>query len=109
MLLEYIEGGELFDYLTSRGRLSADEASFFFKQVVAGVGHLHQLNIIHRDLKPENILITRKFQIKVADFGLAAFQAGTLPLQSSCGSPHYAAPEVVSVSATQLTPRNSSS
>ena len=68
----------------------------YLRQILAGVGYCHSLNICHRDLKPENILLTKTGQIKVADFGMAALHQGPgHKLETSCGSPHYAAPEVV--------------
>lgn len=100
--MEYVEGGELFDYLLERRFFGPDECSHFFQQIVAGVQHLHQLKISHRDLKPENILLTRAYEIKVADFGLAALQSDDQLLESSCGSPHYAAPEIISVCPSPL-------
>lgn len=102
LLLEYVQGGELFDLLVSRGCFGPDEGSHFFQQIASGIGHLHKLNIVHRDLKPENILVTRSFRIKLADFGMVSFRSGDWKMGTSCGSPHYAAPEVVTVSALDL-------
>jgi serine/threonine-protein kinase HSL1 (negative regulator of Swe1 kinase) len=96
LVLEYVDGGELFGVITSQGRLSEPEAFMYFRQIIAGVGYCHELHICHRDLKPENILLTKDGQIKVADFGMAALhQSPGHKLKTSCGSPHYAAPEVV--------------
>jgi serine/threonine-protein kinase HSL1 (negative regulator of Swe1 kinase) len=96
LVLEYVDGGELFGAITANGRLTEPEAIVFFRQILAGVGYCHSLNICHRDLKPENILLTKEGQIKVADFGMAALhQSPGHKLRTSCGSPHYAAPEVV--------------
>lgn len=98
LLLEYVEGGELFDYLVSRGRLDAFEALTYWRQIISGVDYCHRFNICHRDLKPENLLLDKDKQIKIADFGMATVELnnGTSFLETSCGSPHYASPEVVS-------------
>lgn len=97
LILEYIEGGELFDYLCTRGRLAPPEALGCFQQIIAAVDYCHRFGVAHRDLKPENLLMDRQGNIKVADFGMAAWQTGAREglLQTACGSPHYAAPEVV--------------
>lgn len=96
MVLEYVDGGELFAAITANGRLSEPQAIRYFRQIIAAVRYCHELNICHRDLKPENILLTKDGQIKIADFGMAALhQSPGHKLKTSCGSPHYAAPEVV--------------
>ncbi|KAG8800471.1 hypothetical protein FRC17_006862, partial [Serendipita sp. 399] len=103
LVLEYVEGGELFDYLCSRGsRLHVVEAVSIIKQVLAGVYYCHSFNICHRDLKPENILLTtptngsdQTKRIKIADFGMSAIDSLNGLLRTSCGSPHYASPEIV--------------
>jgi serine/threonine protein kinase len=97
LILEYVAGGELFDYLVSKGRLRPSEARSYFRQIIFGLHYCHSFNICHRDLKPENLLLdgTRKV-VKVADFGMAALQPSEKMLETSCGSPHYASPEIVS-------------
>ncbi|OAX42455.1 Pkinase-domain-containing protein [Rhizopogon vinicolor AM-OR11-026] len=97
LILEYVEGGELFDFLVNCGRLRSLEALSFFKQIVYGLNYAHTFSIIHRDLKPENILIhsLNPPLIKIADWGMAAFAPPALQLDTSCGSPHYASPEIV--------------
>jgi serine/threonine protein kinase len=97
LVLEYVEGGELFDFLVNRGRLPPKEALIYFRQIVYGLNYAHTFSIIHRDLKPENILIAslQPPLIKIADWGMAAFAPPTLQLETSCGSPHYASPEIV--------------
>ncbi|TFY67557.1 hypothetical protein EVG20_g3901 [Dentipellis fragilis] len=97
LILEYVEGGELFDYLCNKGRLSPAEALGYFQQIISAIDYCHRFNIAHRDLKPENLLLDRDKNIKVADFGMAAWQKnnGNGLLQTACGSPHYAAPEVI--------------
>lgn len=97
LVLEYVAGGELFDYLVSKGRLRPPEARSYFRQIIFGLQYCHSFNICHRDLKPENLLLdaTKKI-VKVADFGMAALQPSEKMLETSCGSPHYASPEIVS-------------
>ncbi|KAJ3728037.1 kinase-like domain-containing protein [Lentinula guzmanii] len=97
LVLEYVEGGELFDYLVNRGRLPEPDAICFFKQIIYGLNYAHTFSIIHRDLKPENILISSLAppRIKIVDWGMAAFAPPSLQLETSCGSPHYASPEIV--------------
>ena len=93
---EYVSGGELFDFIVSKGRLSADEARNFFHQIVSGVEYCHFQKIVHRDLKPENLLLDSNLNIKIADFGLSNLMRDGDFLRTSCGSPNYAAPEVIS-------------
>lgn len=93
---EYVSGGELFDYIVSKGRLSADEARNFFHQIISGVEYCHFQKIVHRDLKPENLLLDANDNIKIADFGLSNLMRDGDFLRTSCGSPNYAAPEVIS-------------
>jgi len=100
--MEYVEGGELFDYLVKRGKLHADEALHYFQQIISGVDYCHRFNICHRDLKPENLLLDKEKNIKIADFGMAALERGGQLLETSCGSPHYASPEIVAVSLKTL-------
>jgi len=97
LVLEYVEGGELFDFLVNYGRLPPLAALSFFKQIVYGLNYAHTFSITHRDLKPENILIhsLNPPLIKIADWGMAAFAPPALQLETSCGSPHYASPEIV--------------
>jgi serine/threonine-protein kinase HSL1, negative regulator of Swe1 kinase len=96
LVLEHCGGGELFEYLIHRGRLPEYEAVDYFRQVLSGLSYCHRFNICHRDLKPENLLLddTKKI-IKIADFGMAALNPEGTHLDSSCGSPHYAAPEII--------------
>lgn len=93
---EYVSGGELFDYIVAKGRLSPDEARNFFHQIVSGVEYCHFQKIVHRDLKPENLLLDANLNIKIADFGLSNLMRDGDFLRTSCGSPNYAAPEVIS-------------
>ena len=95
LVLEYIEGGELFHYIIDHGRLPEQEAVRIFRQMISGLSYCHRFNICHRDLKPENILMDRNRNIKIVDFGMAALQPANKWLNTSCGSPHYASPEVI--------------
>ncbi|KAL4883850.1 hypothetical protein BJY04DRAFT_226194 [Aspergillus karnatakaensis] len=95
LVLEYVEGGELFDYVSNHGPLPEEEAVRLFRQIIAGLGYCHRFNICHRDLKPENILLDGDHNVKLADFGMAALQPAGHWLNTSCGSPHYAAPEII--------------
>ncbi|KYR01005.1 putative protein serine/threonine kinase [Tieghemostelium lacteum] len=96
LILEYVEGGELFDYLVEKGGLESGEALYFFQQIIIGLEHCHSRNICHRDLKPENLLLSGDKRIKIADFGMGSIVRKDALLHTSCGSPHYASPEVVS-------------
>lgn len=95
LVLEYVEGGELFDFLINNGILSESDAVKYFKMIISGVAYCHKFNICHRDLKPENILLDKNGKIKIADFGMAALETQQKLLETSCGSPHYASPEIV--------------
>ena len=95
--MEYIDGGELFNYVDERKGLPEDETVYIFRQIVSALLYCHRLLICHRDLKPENILLSQTdLTVKLIDFGMAALQPEGRLLSTPCGSPHYAAPEVVS-------------
>ena len=95
IIMEYCEGGELFNYIVKNQKLSEEETSFFFYQIINGVEYLHSKNIVHRDLKPENLLLCEGNILKIIDFGLSNFYNGNY-LSTPCGSPCYASPEMVS-------------
>ncbi|CAJ2504239.1 Uu.00g116330.m01.CDS01 [Anthostomella pinea] len=102
LVLEYMEGGDLFTYINEFGPLREFEMMHYFRQILSALEYVHSFNICHRDLKPENILMKENGEVKIADFGMAAIQQGpTHTLKTSCGSPHYAAPELVSRSRYQ--------
>uniref|UniRef100_A0A914WZX7 non-specific serine/threonine protein kinase n=1 Tax=Plectus sambesii TaxID=2011161 RepID=A0A914WZX7_9BILA len=96
MIMEYVCGGELFDYIVKHGRLKTPEARRFFQQIISGVDYCHRHMVVHRDLKPENLLLDEKNNVKIADFGLSNIMTDGDFLRTSCGSPNYAAPEVIS-------------
>ena len=95
MVLEYA-GGELFDYIVKNGKMAEDKARKFFQQIVCAVEYCHRHKIVHRDLKPENLLLDEQLNVKIADFGLSNIMTDGNFLKTSCGSPNYAAPEVIS-------------
>ncbi|KAK4452404.1 putative serine/threonine protein kinase [Podospora aff. communis PSN243] len=94
MVLEYA-GGELFDYIVQHGKMKENEARRFFQQMLCAVEYCHRHKIVHRDLKPENLLLDENLNVKVADFGLSNIMSDGNFLKTSCGSPNYAAPEVI--------------
>lgn len=70
MIMEYVSGGELFDYIVKHGKLKEYEARRFFQQIISGVDYCHRHMIVHRDLKPENLLLDHNLHVKIADFGI---------------------------------------
>ncbi|CAB3402056.1 unnamed protein product [Caenorhabditis bovis] len=96
VIMEYVSGGELFSYITRKGYLSVKESRKLFQQIISGVGYCHKHMIVHRDLKPENLLLDQYRNVKIADFGLSNLMTDGDFLQTSCGSPNYAAPELIS-------------
>ena len=97
LVMEYASGGEVFDYLVSHGRMKEKEARSKFRQIVSAVQYLHQKRVVHRDLKAENLLLDHDMNIKLADFGFSnEFTVGK-KLDTFCGSPPYAAPELFQV------------
>ncbi|XP_032881276.1 serine/threonine-protein kinase MARK1 isoform X5 [Amblyraja radiata] len=94
LIMEYASGGEVFDYLVAHGRMKEKEARAKFRQIVSSVEYCHQRCIVHRDLKAENLLLDADMNIKIADFGFSnEFTIGS-KLDTFCGSPPYAAPEL---------------
>ncbi|XP_078040999.1 ovarian-specific serine/threonine-protein kinase Lok [Augochlora pura] len=99
IVLELMEGGELFERIKSRGRLTEKSAKLIFYQVVLAVSYLHDSGITHRDLKPENILLASHSDItlaKVSDFGLSKLVDAQTMMKTFCGTPMYVAPEILS-------------
>ena len=96
IIMEYCKLGELFDYIVKYKRLSEEEASNFFYQLINGVEYIHSQGIAHRDLKPENLLLTEDKVLKIIDFGLSHEFEEEEFLKTKCGSPSYAAPEIIS-------------
>merc|ERR1711962_10274 len=98
LVMEYVSGGELFDYIVAREKLTEKQAQNFFRQILSAVAYMHSKDLAHRDLKPENMLLDSNNSIKIIDFGLASdpHQSLVQPLATCCGSPAYAAPELIS-------------
>ena len=95
LITEYASGGELFDYIVESQRVKELEACKFYQQLLDGIEYVHKLNIVHRDLKPENLLLDSKKNIKIVDFGLSNLYKDNGLLSTACGSPCYAAPEMI--------------
>ena len=91
--MEYVPGGELFNYIVKNKRLTENESSFFYSQIIHIIKEIHKHKICHRDLKPENLLLTQHKTIKITDFGLSNEYEDFL--MTPCGSPCYASPEVL--------------
>jgi 5'-AMP-activated protein kinase catalytic alpha subunit len=93
--MEYVNGGELFEYICLKQKLTELEACIFYQDIISGIEYLHKQGIVHRDLKPENLLLNSKKELKIVDFGLSnIYKKGEL-LKTPCGSPCYAAPEMI--------------
>lgn len=98
LMLELVEGGELFDLIVDQKRFTEPQGKLHAYQIISAIDYLHTNNITHRDLKPENILVVRKDPdtlIKITDFGLSKFVDETSMLKTFCGTPNYLAPEIV--------------
>ena len=95
LIMEYASGGELFDYIVKHSKLSEKEACLFFHEIIAGIEYIHKLHIVHRDLKPENLLLNHNNSLKIVDFGLSNTYKEDETLKTACGSPCYAAPEMI--------------
>eukprot|EP01156_Anaeramoeba_ignava_P002165 Anaeramoba_ignava/a217728_118.p2 GENE.a217728_118~~a217728_118.p2 ORF type:complete len:525 (-),score=175.77 a217728_118:2237-3811(-) len=96
IIMEYLQNGELFDFINENGPVSEERGCAFLKQILGAVKHCHDFGIIHRDIKPENLLLDLRFNLKLIDFGLSTFlQKKNSLCKTSCGSPSYSAPEVI--------------
>ncbi|XP_069580155.1 NUAK family SNF1-like kinase 2 [Brachyistius frenatus] len=95
IVMEYASRGDLYDYICDKRSICEREARHFFRQIVSAVNYCHQNGIVHRDLKLENILLDGNGNVKIADFGLSNLYHGDELLQTFCGSPLYASPEIV--------------
>ncbi len=99
--MEFASGGELFDYIISRQVLEETEACKFFREIIWGVEKIHKCGVVHRDLKPENLLLDTSTDgkkgntVKIVDFGLSNTYTPGQKLKTACGSPCYAAPEMI--------------
>ncbi len=106
IVLELVDGGELFEYLLDKKRLAEEEARHFLGQILDGLMYCHSKGIFHRDLKPENLLLDLQGNVKISDFGLSTLYVGGADgggegddrvelLHTTCGTPNYVAPEVL--------------
>ena len=94
IVLEFA-GDDLFEYIVANGRMSEPVARRFFQQIMSAIEYSHKLNIVHQDLKPENVLLDNNLNIKIVNFGLFSEINDGDFLKTNCGSPNYAAPEVI--------------
>ena len=94
IFMDFCAKGELFNYIVQQQHLSEEKSAFFYYQLINGIEYIHKKGVCHRDLKPENLLLTEKMKLKIIDFGLSNYFKGNL-LETPCGSPCYASPEMV--------------
>jgi len=95
LVTEYATGGELYEYIVANTKLKETEACRIFQQIISGVEYIHKLHIVHRDLKPENLMLDTNKNVKLGDFGLSNTYNQDEKLKTACGSPCYAAPEMI--------------
>ena len=95
LIMEYVNGIELFDYIIKNKRINEFESCHYYQQIISGIEYLGKLNIVHRDIKPENLLVDKNGKIKIVDFGLSNDYSNKELLSTACGSPFYAAPEMI--------------
>lgn len=96
IVMEFVDGMELFTHISQRGALPERDVLHFFQQIIRGLEYCHRRLICHRDMKPENILLDRHFNLKIVDFGMTSLSPPGELLSTSCGSPHYCDPMVIS-------------
>ncbi|CCD68545.2 Protein kinase domain-containing protein [Caenorhabditis elegans] len=98
LIMEYADGGDLFDKISSEYRLTSSQAHGYFKQLIAGLRYIHSKGVTHRDIKPENLMLTKAGVLKITDFGLGTLhiiKGEESLMDTRCGTPQYAAPEVL--------------
>ncbi|KAL9541377.1 hypothetical protein MBANPS3_009152 [Mucor bainieri] len=94
-ILEYVDGGELYERIKLEGKIDEPQAKIWFRELISAVAYIHKHGIVHRDLKPENVLLDKLGSIRLCDFGFGKMFDATKLLDTYCGSPFYAAPEMV--------------
>jgi 5'-AMP-activated protein kinase catalytic alpha subunit len=102
MIMEYANGGELFDFIVRHTRLTEKQAAKFYWELIGGLEYLHKSGVCHRDLKPENLLLDYDNTLRIVDFGLSNMYEKNETLKTACGSPCYAAPEVSRINCADL-------
>jgi 5'-AMP-activated protein kinase, catalytic alpha subunit len=96
LIMEYCNNGELFDYIVQHQRLHEKAAIRIYQQLISGIEYIHKSGVCHRDLKPENLLLDFDKTLKIVDFGLSnVYDPPDGELKTACGSPCYAAPEMI--------------
>lgn len=95
LVMQYAEGGDLFDYVLKSGKLPQHEAWRIFRQLLDAVNHIHKHGFMHRDIKPENIFLDKDLNVVLGDFGLGGKWSSLSPTNATCGSLNYAAPEIL--------------
>ncbi|RCI04380.1 serine/threonine-protein kinase KIN2 [Rhizopus stolonifer] len=95
LFMEYVNGGQLLDYIIAHGKLKEKQARRFGRQILSALDYCHRNSIVHRDLKIENILISQSGNIKIIDFGLSNLFSPRSSLSTFCGSLYFAAPELL--------------
>jgi len=95
IVMEYAAGGDLLQYVRTKGPLEESKARIVFRQIVYGLGHVHARGVLHRDIKLDNILLDVKGNVKICDFGVSRIINNDDPIKEQCGTPAYIAPEVI--------------
>jgi len=96
LIMEYIDGKDLFEYISQKKRLDETTASSFYLQLISAIEYIHKKGVVHRDIKPENILLDKYHEnITLVDFGLSNLYKHGNQISTACGSPCYASPEVI--------------
>ena len=95
MILDFLRGGDLFTRLSKEVMFTEEDVKFYLAELTLALEHLHSLGIVYRDLKPENLLLDHRKNIKIVDFGLSNTYKTGETLKTACGSPCYAAPEMI--------------
>ena len=96
IVMEYVENGDLLQYVKKHKRLDEFEAKQIFRQITYGLGHIHAMGILHRDIKLDNILLGSENNVKICDFGVSKIMEKNTYIKEQCGTPAYLAPEIIS-------------